>query len=206
MILVSPAVCLYKKIRAGCLPALIFFLKNFLFSTSSLILLMPILCSSCSVSSRRGEVIGRILEDVPFYPQEKYQCGPASLASVLNYQGINVSPEEIASAIYSKTARGTLDIDLISYVLNRGLSAEVHKGDMEEIIHSINEGYPLIVLVDYGLWVYQKNHFMVVVGYNADGVIVNSANERLKFIHSGDFLKTWGRTKFWTLSIRPKNQ
>ena len=206
MILVFPAVCLYKEIRAGKHPALISCLKTFPFSTCSIVLLALILCSSCLTPNRREQVSGRIPENVPFYPQEKYQCGPASLASVLNYQGINVSPEEIASAIYSKTAKGALDIDLISYVLETGLSAEVHKGSMEEIMRSINEGYPLIVLVDYGFWVYQQNHFMVIVGYNDDGVIVNSDNERLKFITSGDFLKAWGRTKLWTLLIRQKNQ
>ncbi|HLB02506.1 MAG TPA: C39 family peptidase, partial [Nitrospiria bacterium] len=39
------------------------------------------------------------VEGVPFYPQKEYQCGPASLAAVLNYFGQAVSPEEIAEAI-----------------------------------------------------------------------------------------------------------
>jgi len=39
---------------------------------------------------------------------------------------------------------------------------------------NIDSGYPLIVLVDYGFWAFHSNHFMVVVGYNEDGVIVNS--------------------------------
>ena len=76
---------------------------------------------------------------------------------------------------------------------------------MKDITRSIDEGYPLIVLVDYGFWVYQQNHFMVVVGYDNNGFIVNSGSERLKFIPSGDFLKLWEKTNFWTLSVRRKN-
>jgi hypothetical protein len=54
-----------------------------------------------------------LIEGVPFYAQEAHQCGPASLAGVLNFWGAGVTPEEIAKDIYSPTAGGTLDMDLV---------------------------------------------------------------------------------------------
>ena len=45
---------------------------------------------------------------------------------------------------------------------------------------------------------------MVVVGYNEDGVIVNSGKDKGKFIPEEDFIKSWERTKFWTLLIKKK--
>jgi len=141
---------------------------------------------------------------VPFHPQEGFQCGPASLAGVLNHWNINVSPEEIASEIYSKSAKGTLNIDMVLYAEKRGLKARQYRGNLEDIKSKIDAGYPLIVLVDKGFLVYQKNHFMVVIGYQEEGLLANSGREQHKFIPVKDFLRSWERTKFWTLWITPK--
>lgn len=146
----------------------------------------------------------RIIDNVPFYSQEIHQCGPASLAGILNYWGIRVSPEEIAAEIYSKSAKGTLNIDMILYAGKKGLKATQYEGSFEDIKRNIDLGHPLIVLVDYGFWVYQQNHFMVVFGYNENGIIVHSGKDRHKFIPLNDFLKSWKRTKFWILLIIPK--
>jgi hypothetical protein len=48
----------------------------------------------------------------------------------------------------------------------------------KDLKKNIDSGYPLIVLVDYGFWAFHSNHFMVVVGYNENGVIVNSGQKK----------------------------
>ncbi len=143
-----------------------------------------------------------IIENVPFYPQETYQCGPASLAGVLNYWGINITPDDIAKEIFSESAKGTLNIDMILYAQSKGLDAAQYKGNMNDLKKNIDSGYPVIVLVDYGLSLYQANHFMVVVGYNEYGVTVNSGKDKGKFISTEDFLKAWEKTNYWTLLIK----
>lgn len=145
----------------------------------------------------------RMIENVPFFPQETYQCGPASLAGVLSYWGVKVSPEIIATEIYSKSAKGTLGLDMVLYARKKGLDVVQSKGSIKSIKENIDLGYPLIVLVDYGFWVYQQNHFMVVVGYDENGIVVNSGRDRLKFVPEERFLKPWERTDFWTLLIKP---
>ncbi len=144
------------------------------------------------------------IEKIPFFPQEDYQCGPASLAMVLNYWGAYVTPDDIAREIFSESARGTLTIDMVLYAQGKGLSASQYKGGAEDLKKNIDSGYPVIVLVDYGFSIYQKNHFMVVKGYNEHGVIVNSGRNMDKFIPEKDFLKIWRRADFWTLLIKPK--
>jgi ABC-type bacteriocin/lantibiotic exporter with double-glycine peptidase domain len=143
-----------------------------------------------------------IIENVPFYPQETYQCGPVSLAGVLNYLGINITPDDIAEEIFSESARGTLNIDMVLYAQRKGLNAIQYKGSMEDLKKNVESGYPVIVLVDYGFSLYQVNHFMVVVGYNEHGVIVNSGKDKGKFISTEDFLKAWRKTNYWTLLIK----
>jgi ABC-type bacteriocin/lantibiotic exporter with double-glycine peptidase domain len=146
----------------------------------------------------------RIIENVPFFPQEDFQCGPASLAMVLNYRGVHVAPDDIAKEIFSESAGGTLTIDMVLYAQKRGLSAFQYKGSMEELKESIASGYPVIVLVDYGYSFYKRNHYMVVKGYNKNGVIVNSGRNKDKFIAEQKFLKIWEKTNFWTLIINTK--
>jgi predicted double-glycine peptidase len=143
-----------------------------------------------------------IIENVPFYPQETYQCGPASLAGVLNYWGIPAKPDDIAKDIFSENARGTLSIDMVMYAQKKGLFAFQYKGSPEDLKKNIDAGYPLIVLVDYGISFYQANHFMVVVGYSGNGVRVNSGKDNNIFIPNKDFLKVWKRADYWTLLIK----
>ena len=145
-----------------------------------------------------------IIDNVPFFPQEDYQCGPASLAAVLNYWGVSATPEEVASAIYSQSAKGTLNIDMVLYAHSRGLEASQYSGGPDDLKKKIDSGKPLIVLVDYGFSIVQANHFMVVIGYNEHGMIVNSGRHEKKFIPAKDFLKPWEKTKFWTLLIKRK--
>jgi ABC-type bacteriocin/lantibiotic exporter with double-glycine peptidase domain len=146
----------------------------------------------------------RLIENVPFYPQEAFQCGPASLAGVLNFWGIHVTPEEVATEIFSPSAGGTLNLDMMLYPEKKGLKAIYYKGSMDDIKNKIDSGYPMIVLVNLGLLVYQQNHFMVVVGYDENGIIAHSGRDRLKPIRLKNFIKTWEKTNFWTLWIKPQ--
>lgn len=146
---------------------------------------------------------GQIIKNVPFYPQERYHCGPASLAGILNFWGVPVSPEEIAAEIYSRSAGGAFTLDMILYPEKRGLKGTRYESSFEDVKKKIDAGYPLIVMVDEGFWIYQKNHFMVVLGYRENGVVVNSGKYQNKFIPLSDFLKSWKRTRYWTLLITP---
>ncbi len=158
-------------------------------------------CASAPPAERHGEVV---LGNIPFHPQEDYKCGPASLAGVLNYQGLGISPEEIAHDLFSRSARGTLTIDMVLYPQRKGFSALSYSGSLRDLKEKVDSGYPLIVMVDNGFSIVQVNHFMVVVGYNQNGVIVNSGKEEHEFIENDIFLRTWKKTDFWTLLVKKK--
>lgn len=161
------------------------------------------LASACATVTEIGQRTDvRMIPDVPFYPQEEYQCGPASLASVLNYWDANVSPDEVAEEIFSTSARGTLTIDMILYAQKKGFYAEQFRGSMEKVRESLNSGYPLIVLVDYGFSVIEVNHFMVLNGYAEGGVIAHVGKTPNAFLQEKDFLTAWKKTGYWTLLIR----
>ena len=144
-----------------------------------------------------------LIKGVPFFPQEPYQCGPASLASVLNFYGYAVTPGEIQREVGLKNVKGTLTIDLVLFALNRGFHVKEYSGGLDDLKRTVSEGYPVIVLVDYGMGFYQLNHFMVVIGYTPEGVIVHSGRQRAKLIPYKNFLKAWKKVNYWSLLIKP---
>lgn len=174
---------------------------NKTWSASLLFCLLFVSCSPTSGIVRKGEVL---IKDVPFYPQEDFQCGPASLAEVLNYLGLGLTPEEIAREIFSTSAGGTLTIDMSHYAERKGYIAVEYSGGIDDLREKIEAGYPLIIMVDKGFSVWQRNHFMVVAGYNDDGFIVNSGRNEHEFIGSDKLTRVWSKTGFWSLAIKKK--
>jgi len=144
------------------------------------------------------------LTNVPFFPQLDYQCGPASLAGVLNYYGKRITPEEVAQAIFRENIRGTVTLDMVLYAREQGLSARWFSGSVGEIVAAVNDGSPVIVMVDYGFSVVSRNHYMVVVGYDPKGIVANSGISRESHLSWNDFLPTWEKAKRWTLRIESK--
>jgi ABC-type bacteriocin/lantibiotic exporter with double-glycine peptidase domain len=165
-----------------------------------LVIVSFISCATGKEIAGSGEK--HIISGVPFYAQEAYQCGPASLAGVLNFWGIKVEPDVISKEIFSRSARGTLNLDMVLYAQKRGLYALQYAGSMDDLRKNIDSGHPVIVLVGYGFSVYEVDHFMVVTGYYDNGVIVNSGRAQNKLIENGDFLKTWAKANNWTLLIK----
>jgi predicted double-glycine peptidase len=131
--------------------------QPFLSGLLVLFLLLPPLTSCSTTKEIQESSHTRKIENHPFYPQESFQCGPASLAGVLNYWGVAVTPDEVARNIFSASARGTLTIDMVLYAQQKGLSAEQYKGSLENLKQNIDAGFPVVVLVDYGGAFYQMN-------------------------------------------------
>ena len=143
----------------------------------------------------------QLIDAVPFFPQEQYQCGPAALASVLNYRGLTLTPEEIAREIYSPSARGTLNFDMLLFAQKKGMQARQYSGNIEDLKKNVDLKNPVIVLVDNGFLAYRKDHYMVVVGYDSGQLIVHSGRDRFKPVPTAEFMKSWEKTKCWTLLI-----
>ncbi|MCG2722902.1 MAG: C39 family peptidase [Thermodesulfovibrionales bacterium] len=173
---------------------------------AGLIITIPLLIASCKTPGMTSPPSNaKIIGNVPFYEQETYQCGPSALASVLNYWNIAVTPEQIAEEIFSKSARGTLNLDMILYPQRKGLYAEQYRGGVENLKAHIDAGFPLIMMVDYGFPLYQQNHFMVVMGYSDQDIIANTGRTKEKGIPWDDFIESWEKTGYWTLLIKRVN-
>ena len=145
-----------------------------------------------------------IIEDVPFFPQVDYQCGPASLAGVLSYYGEIVSPDEIAESIYRQNIRGTVSLDMVLYARQRGFASKWYKGSTDEILRAVDSSNPIIVMIDLGFSVARAYHYMVITGYSFTGVIANTGTTPQKLISWERLMSQWEKTQNWTLLITPK--
>lgn len=173
-----------------------------------LIVLLP----GCAgkIADVRYPADARVIRGVPFYEDSGHQCGPSSLAAVINYwqkksgNPVSVTPEGISSEVYSKDARGALGMDLEFYARGKGFNARQYAGGIEDLKKNILEDIPPVIFVDYGILVYQRNHFMVVTGYAGNDIIVHSGSEE-KIIRSAELNKIWEKTGYWTLVIKPSD-
>jgi hypothetical protein len=171
------------------------------------LLFLPIHCASSFGPTAEKVVI----HNIPFFSQEAYQCGPTALATVIDYwvrktgQGKWLTPEQIATDIYSRSARGVLGVDMENYSRRYGFVTRQYAGDMADLRQNVDLGLPLIVLVDNGNFAYQASHFMVVTGYTDNGIITNSGRHESQWISEEEMVKRWKKTRYWTLVIKPQS-
>ena len=146
----------------------------------------------------------RVIPGVPFHAQAAGQCGPASLAGVLNHHGCQAKPEEIAADVLRPDLRATSTLDLALWPRGRGFTTRWYRGSAQDIADKVGQGLPLVVMLDQGMGPVSANHFVVVVGHAPDAVIVNDG-DRGPGVRLGwpGFLRQWGRAGFWTLLVEP---
>ncbi len=167
-----------------------------------------VLSVSCASTYRlppAGSFDGYMIEGVPLYTQKRLMCGPASLAGVLGYYGLKLSPDRIATELSTERLGGSLAIDMLLFAKKQGLTARYYRGSVDDLKERIKGDLPLIIFVDLGVGSYRIGHFMVVRGYDDSrgGIIVHSGKARPEFIPYKRLEKIWKKTGFATLLIRP---
>lgn len=139
-------------------------------------LLVSIYHSGCApknteVGGKAAVEGGKIIGGVPFVKQKDKFCGPAAMASVLEYYGDDITQEEIASKVYTPKLDGALISDMENFARGEGYRAESTNGDIDALKKNIDEGAPVILLVDRGKWMVSVPHYYVVYGYNSEDMV-----------------------------------
>lgn len=145
------------------------------------------------------------LSDVRYFPQDEYQCGPASLAMVFQHAGINIDPAQLKDALYIPDKQGSLQVEMLSGTRRHGLLAYQLQPSLHHVLSEISAGNPVIVLQNLGLSWYPLWHYAVVIGYDLDKeeVILHSgANRRLR-LPLRTFENTWERSNYWAMVALP---
>lgn len=140
---------------------------------------------------------------VPFFPQEDFQCGPASLAMMLSWSGRPRTPEELAPLVYVPGRQGSFAVELAAAARQGGRVLYPLPPELSAVLHALQSGSPVLVLQNNGLGLLPQWHFAVVIG-------ADPARERL-WLHSGRtermettfsaFERTWARGGYWAATI-----
>lgn len=177
-----------------------------------IIALVLISCAACAGRSLESQLLPadllaaeeRRISGVPFHSQGVGQCGPASLAGVLNFHGYPATPEGIAADILRPELRGSLTLDLALWPRGKGFATRWYAGSVRDILDKVDQGLPLVVMLDQGMGPVSANHFVTLVGHAPNAIILNdSARGPGVRMDWPRFLSQWQRAGFWTLLVEP---
>ncbi|MDY0069468.1 MAG: PA2778 family cysteine peptidase [Porticoccaceae bacterium] len=139
------------------------------------------------------------LTEVPFHPQEAYQCGPAALATVLQHSGVDTSPEALEPRIYVPGRQGSFQVEILAATRRAGRLAHLIAPDLEALLRAVAAGQPVLVLQNLGLDWYPQWHYAVVVGYDLAKrqVVLRSGVTERYHMPLKLFERTWRRGELW---------
>lgn len=135
----------------------------------------------------------RVIEGVPFLPQEEETCGPSSLAMLLRFHGKEAATRELVEETRTAGLRGALITDLAAAARRRGVEAGVADLDLAGLRRRILAGEPVILLVDLGTWVWSRPHYLVAYGVTAKGVVAHSGRSEATVIPYGSLEAQWAK-------------
>lgn len=146
------------------------------------------------------------LDAVPFHPQERYQCGPAALATVLNHSGVAVTPDELRDYVYIPAREGSLQVEILATARRHKRIPYLLRPKVEDLLLELRAGFPVLVLQNLALSWSPQWHYAVVVGYEPKDrtLVLRSGTRERHVIPVELFERTWRRGRYWAvLVLRP---
>ncbi len=172
--------------------------------------LMLLLINGCTSLPKLTATLPPAVElvDTPFFPQEEYQCGPAALATVLNYHQLDVTPAELTPQVYLPERKGSLQIELAATARRYGMLVYPLQGNLNDLMTEVAAGNPVLVLQNLAFSWLPKWHYAVVIGYDLarHEVILRSGKQRRWRSKLSAFNNTWSRSANWALVILPADK
>ncbi|WP_447556122.1 PA2778 family cysteine peptidase [Vreelandella sp. EE22] len=144
------------------------------------------------------------LTDVPFFAQTEYQCGPASLAMVLSYQGQDTTLDELISQVYLPGREGSLQPEMLATARRHDLIAYPIRPTMDTLLAHLDAGEPVVVMQNLSLPIYPLWHYAVAIGYDLPGeqLVLRSGEIERHTVSFSRFDATWARSDRWGFVVK----
>lgn len=145
------------------------------------------------------------LSQVPFFPQDEYQCGPAALAMVLTNGGLTTTPQALKDRVYLPDRQGSLQTEMLAAARHSGFLAYPLRPNLKGVLDALQAGHPPVVLVNLSLPIYPQWHYAVVVGVKPQSLelILRSGTQARESMPVRTFLNLWERSQYWGFVVLP---
>lgn len=143
------------------------------------------------------------LDSTPFISQQRYQCGPASLAMLLQHAGIEVSAEQLVTQVYLPKRKGSLQAEMLATGRRYQRIPYLIDPTIAALAAELQAGRPVLVLQNLGLGSRPLWHYAVVIGYllEDDFIILRSGTQERQRMPGWLFLKTWKGADNWGMVL-----
>ncbi|MFI0473964.1 PA2778 family cysteine peptidase [Halomonas sp. HMF6819] len=144
------------------------------------------------------------LVDVPFFAQSEYQCGPASLAMVLNHQGVDIRMETLIREVYLPGREGSLQPEMLASVRRHDLIPYVIRPTLDALLRHLDADEPVVVMQNLALPVYPLWHYAVAIGYDLSNerMLLRSGELERHSLAFSRFDATWARSERWGFVVK----
>ena len=184
----------------------------------ALIFALPLASAGCAIwfpqtedlrNAWPSDLVQKVeLDTVPYFPQKDFQCGPASLATAMNFGGVNVGPEDLVSAVYLPNRGGSLQVEMMAAPRRYGIVTWQLGPRFADLLREVQAGTPVIAMQDYGLWPVPYWHYAVVVGFDHETgkAVLRSGEKRRLEIPFPVLELTWKESKYWAMVAVPPDR
>ena len=175
-----------------------------LFAAACAVLALAACASHAPLRSQWPETVPATeLADTPFFPQTRYQCGPAALATVLGASGLSVTPDELAPQVFLPGRRGSLQLELVAATRRQQRLAYVLRPEPGALFAEVASGHPVLVLQNLGVPWLPVWHYAVVIGADpvAETVVLRSGTDRRRVMSYRRFMDSWQRAGRWAMVV-----
>lgn len=175
------------------------------------VLLFATAMTGCAAIPADAELYGENnvaveLTNTPFYPQERYQCGPAALLTLLEQSGVQTSMDVLVDQVYVPRMRGSVQIELLAATRAAGRIPYLTEPTMQALMAELEAERPVLVLQNLGVSWLPKWHYAVLVGVDPESGVVTlrSGTEPRRKTPTRTFVRTWQRGGNWAfVALRP---
>lgn len=149
----------------------------------------------------------KTIENVPFFPQQDFYCGPTTLAETFNFYGSSITADEVAPGLFIPDKEGSLQLEMIGATRRYGFLPYSEKGSLSQVMQLINDNIPVIVFQNLSIQILPQWHYALVIGYNKENRTFTlhtglTPNHTMSFEL---FERTWARANYWFLAPVPPN-
>lgn len=141
--------------------------------------------------------------EVPFFPQQEYQCGPAALATVLVASGVDTSPDELTPQIYLPERQGSLQLELLAATRRAGRIPYEIRNDLTRVFAQVEDGRPVLLLQNLRTRHFPVWHYAVLTGFDptSEEVYLNTGTRQKEAMSVAKFARLWDWADNWALVV-----